>query len=133
MIEGRGTGDPGRDPWHERRMIRTPLLLALLLSATAADAEPYGQIGRMLAKPGRRDALAALVSGGCRGMPGCRAYLVAADAGNPDALWITEEWDSKAAHDASLALPRVRSLIARGRPLIAGMDSDVVTVPLGRR
>ena len=48
-----------------------------------------------------------------------------------NAIWITEAWDSKASHDASLSLPQVRAAIAKARPLIAGFGDGVVTTPIG--
>ncbi len=68
---------------------------------------------------------------GTGAMPGCLSYIIAADPTNPDALWITEAWDSKDSHAASLKLPAVQAAIARGRPLIAGFDSRSETTPLG--
>ena len=65
------------------------------------------------------------------GMPGCLSYIVAKDPANPDALWVTEVWDDQASHRASLQLPAVQAAIARGRPLIAGFDSQTETVPIG--
>ncbi len=56
----------------------------------------YGLIGRMNVVPGQRDALAAILLEGTRDMPGCLSYVIAADATDPDALWITEVWDSRA-------------------------------------
>jgi quinol monooxygenase YgiN len=50
---------------------------------------------------------------------------------DPDALWITEVWDSDVSHSASLALPQVRAAIAKRRPLIAGMGKSIVTQPVG--
>lgn len=91
----------------------------------------YGLIGKITATPGQRDALAAILLEGTGGMPGCLSYVVAADPGDPDALWVTEVWDSEASHRASLALPQVQAAIARGRPLIAGFDNRVETRPLG--
>jgi len=35
-------------------------------------------------------------------MPGCLSYVVAADATELDALWVTEVWESQASHQASL-------------------------------
>jgi quinol monooxygenase YgiN len=64
-------------------------------------------------------------------MPGCLSYVVATDPADADAIWITEVWESQAAHQASLSLPVVRQAIARGRPLIAGFDQQVVTAPVG--
>ena len=58
----------------------------------------YGLIGKMTAKPGQRDALVAAILGGSGDMPGCRSYVVAEDAGDPDAIWVTEVWDDEAAH-----------------------------------
>jgi quinol monooxygenase YgiN len=91
----------------------------------------YGLIGKMTAVPGGRDALAAILLEGTGEMPGCLSYVVAHDPTDPDALWITEVWDSQASHQASLALPAVKAAIARGRPLIAGFSDRVETVPVG--
>lgn len=64
-------------------------------------------------------------------MPGCLSYVVANDPEANDVLWITEVWESKEAHAASLSLPSVRDAISRGRPLIAGMETVAETSPLG--
>ena len=90
----------------------------------------YGMIGKITAKPGQRDALAALLAGGTDAMPGCLGYIVAEDLADADALWVTEVWESKAAHEASLSLPAVRDAIAKGRPLIAGFDTVAQTRPV---
>jgi quinol monooxygenase YgiN len=91
----------------------------------------YGLIGKMTAKPGQRDALIAILLEGVAGMPGCLSYVVAEDPADANAIWITEVWDSEASHKASLSLPAVQQAIAKGRPLIAGFDSSVVTEPVG--
>lgn len=91
----------------------------------------YGLIGTITAKPGRGAALAAVLLDGVAGMPGCLSYVVAQDPGRPDTLWVTEVWESQAAHEASLSLPSVREAIGKGRPMIAGMDAVAQTVPLG--
>jgi quinol monooxygenase YgiN len=91
----------------------------------------YGLIGKITAARGQRDALVAILLEGTGAMPGCLSYVIAADAADPDALWITEVWDSQASHQASLALPAVKAAIACGRPLIAGFSDRVETVPLG--
>ena len=91
----------------------------------------YGLIGKMNAKPGERDALAAILLGGTGSMPGCLSYIIASDPADPDGLWITEVWDSQESHQASLKLPAVQAAIAKGRPLIAGFSNRVETVPIG--
>lgn len=91
----------------------------------------YGLLGKMIAVPGQRDALAALLLDSVSGMPGCLSYIVAEATDDPDALWVTEVWQSSELHRASLTLPTVQEAIARGRPLIAGFGEQVETVPLG--
>lgn len=91
----------------------------------------YGLIGKMRCTPGNRDQLASILLSGTTAMPGCRSYIVANDATDADALWITEVWDSAASHRASLSLPEVQQAIAKGRPLIAGFGERFETIPLG--
>lgn len=91
----------------------------------------YGLIGKMTAVDGKRDELVAILLDGVSGMPGCLSYVVATDPADANALWITEAWDSKASHDASLALPSVKAAIAKGRPLIAAFANGTVTTPVG--
>ncbi|MCB9153642.1 MAG: antibiotic biosynthesis monooxygenase [Caldilineae bacterium] len=91
----------------------------------------YGLIGKMMATPGRRDELAAILLEGLQAMPGLRSYIVANDPADPDALWVTEVWQDKESHANSLSLPSVQAAIARGRPLIAGFAERFETEPLG--
>ena len=91
----------------------------------------YGLIGKMTTAPGQRDALVAILLKGTVDMPGCLSYVVATDPADADAIWVTEVWDSKASHEASLSLPSVRQAIAKGRPLIAGFGERTVTEPVG--
>ena len=91
----------------------------------------YGLIGKITATAGQRDALAEILLQGTGNMPGCLSYIVARDLTDGDALWITEVWDNKASHQASLKLPAVQEAIARGRPMIAAFSHRVETAPLG--
>ncbi len=90
----------------------------------------YGLIGQMLAHPGKRDELVAILSESSGEMPGCHSYVIAQDATNPDALWITEVWHSKDMHADSLKLPDVQAAIAKARPLIAGFGHRFETTPV---
>lgn len=116
-----------------RQIIAAGLGLAAMTAAapTFGETPMYGLIGRMKAQPGQRDALAAILLEGTAEMPGCFSYVVARDPADADALWITEVWDSQESHRASLNLPEVQAAIAKGRPLIAGFDSQTETEPLG--
>lgn len=91
----------------------------------------YGLIGKIRCVPGQREALASILVQGTAAMPGCRSYVVAADASDPDALWVTEVWDSPTSHKASLSLPQVQQAIAKGKPLIAGFGERFETNPIG--
>ena len=94
------------------------------------DGAMFGTIGRLKAVPGQRDALAAILASGSGTMPGCISYVVAEDLADADSLWVTEIWESREAHQASLSLPAVREAIAKGRPLIASFDSGAQTRPI---
>lgn len=91
----------------------------------------YGLIGKMLAKPGRREDLISILLEGTDAMPGCLSYIVAADPTDANAIWITEVWDEEASHQASLNLPAVQAAIARARPLIEGFGERFITAPVG--
>jgi quinol monooxygenase YgiN len=122
---------------HSRRhfvaAVGTVAVAAALPGCTTikGDKAMFGLIGKMKAQPGQRAALAAILLEGISGMPGCLSYIVAEDSGDADALWITEVWDSKESHAASLSLPAVKDAIARGKPLIASFGEYFQTVPLG--
>ncbi len=100
-------------------------------AAPAPAPAMYGMIGKLQAKPGQRDALVRLLLAGSGEMLGCLSYIVAADAGDADAVWVTEAWDSEASHKASLQLPQVRDAIRQALPLVAGFETIATTRPLG--
>ena len=92
----------------------------------------YGLIGKMNALEGKFDELlAALLTASETPMPGCLSYIVASDPADPNGIWITEVWDSKESHAASLTLPAVKKLIALARPWIAGFSNRTETAPAG--
>lgn len=110
-----------------------PAAKAGALEKMMEDAEPqYGLLGQMMAQPGQRAALAAILSEGTDQMPGNIAYLIGEDSANPDALWIVELWTDKAAHEASLQLPAVQAAIKKGRPLIAGFGTRAEFKPVAK-
>ena len=100
-------------------------------AAAMEDEEMFGLIGKMRAAPGQRDRLIAILLEATGEMPGCLSYVVARDPADADAIWITEVWNNRESHRASLQLPQVQAAIARARPLISGFDSGTETVPVG--
>lgn len=126
--------DPVSSPIDRRLFIAGALGATIMpMEAIAMDETTpmHGLIGRMKAQPGQRDALLAILLEGTGAMPGCLSYIVAKDPTDADAIWITEVWDSRASHQASLQLPAVRAAIQRARPLVAGFDNGHETVPVG--
>ena len=91
----------------------------------------YGLIGQMIAVTNKRDQLIEILLSGTKDMPGCISYVISKDAENDDALWITEVWDSKESHSASLSLASVQTAITQGKPLISGFGQRFETLPVG--
>jgi len=123
------------DDIERRAVLAGGLALAALTASSPAQAKEdktmYGLIGQMKAAPGKREELVAILSESTGGMPGCLSYIVAKDATDADALWITEVWTDKDSHAASLKLPAVQAAIARARPIIAGFGHRFETMPIG--
>lgn len=91
----------------------------------------YGLIGKFLAAPGKREELVAIMLEGSVPMAGCLSYVIARDPASDDGIWITEVWDNKESHAASLGIPEVKATIAKAMPLIAGFGERFETEPLG--
>ena len=93
----------------------------------------FAMHGKVLAQPGQREALVEVLLEAAEmvgQMPECQLYLVST-SDEPEAVWVTELWDSEEAHERSLQRDDVRALIGRGRPLIAGMSDQVRLTPVG--
>ena len=95
------------------------------------ESKMYGLIGSMTAVEGKREDLIKILLEGVNDMPGCLSYIVANDSKDPNGIWITEVWNSKESHTASLKLPSVQAAIAKGKPLIAKFGSYEETEPVG--
>ena len=91
----------------------------------------FGLIGKMTAAEGKRDELIKILLEGTNEMPGCLSYVVAKDAADKNAIWITEVWKDEASHKASLSLPVVKKAIVKGKPLIAGFGDQTIVEQVG--
>ena len=93
----------------------------------------YGYLGSMKTKPGHRDEVAQILTGGADGLraAGCQLYVVGLAADDDVTIWVSEVWDSKEAHDASLQLPETRAAIGRAMPMLAGEFTSQETVIAG--
>jgi quinol monooxygenase YgiN len=82
----------------------------------------YGYLGSMRTRHGYRDEVVGILLSGVDGLraAGCELYLVGVSDDDPTVIWVTEVWQSKAAHDASLSLPAAQAAIATAMPLLTG-------------
>jgi quinol monooxygenase YgiN len=83
----------------------------------------YGLHGHLQAQPGKGKELANILLQASQLVAtakGCRLYVISKDENTPDAVWITEIWDTKEDHDDSLKSPAVRELIGKAIPLLDG-------------
>ena len=82
----------------------------------------YGYIGSMRTRPGKRDEVVAILLSGAADLEalGCRSYVVGLDTEDPDMIVVTEVWESKEHHDASLRLPEAKEAVASAMPLLTG-------------
>ncbi len=90
----------------------------------------YGLIVKLTVVDGRRDEVIALLAASSRDMPGCFSYVLAKDGTDDRVLWVTEVWESQAAHDASLTLRAVQTAIPQIKPLMAQFERIAVTEPV---
>lgn len=90
----------------------------------------WGMIAKVTTVAGKRDEMIGVLKESAAEMPGCLIYVVAKDSADENVLWVTEVWDSKESHDASLALPAVQNAMSRGKALIANFERIAVTAPV---
>jgi len=106
-------------------------LQVLFNNSTEKHNKMYGLIGKITAKDGQRDELIKILLEGSAEMPGCLSYIVSEDAKESDVIWVTEVWDSKESHKASLKLPSVQEAMNKGRPLISEFNEQIEMEPVG--
>ncbi|MBU2669139.1 antibiotic biosynthesis monooxygenase [Actinoplanes bogorensis] len=93
----------------------------------------YGYLGSMKTKPGHRDEVASILTSGADGLraAGCHLYVVGLAADDDVTIWVSEIWESREAHDASLQLPETRAAIGRAMPMLTGEFTSQETVVAG--
>ncbi|MBV2363663.1 putative quinol monooxygenase [Streptomonospora nanhaiensis] len=82
----------------------------------------YGTINSMKTKPGRRDEVVAILLSGAEGLraAGCHLYVVGTAADDDVTVWVSEVWESREHHAASLQLPETQEAISAAMPMLAG-------------
>lgn len=95
----------------------------------------FGMVNRLVTKPGQRDAVVAILLSSAKlqgGMRGCEIYVVHTSTTDPNEIWVTEVWRSKADHEASLQHAEVRALVEKGRPMIASVVPTITNAVGGK-
>ena len=87
------------------------VMVTPVLAGSQEGSGMYGLVTKMTVVPGKREEMIGILKESAVGMPGCFAYVVAKDAADENAIWVTEVWESITSHDASLSLPSVKNAI----------------------
>jgi quinol monooxygenase YgiN len=87
----------------------------------------HGLYAKLIAKPGQRDAVVAILQRCLDELKsaGCLLYIINHAADHPDVIWITEVWESPQKQEASLQLPAVKAAIAEAMPMLTGEFEQV--------
>ena len=82
----------------------------------------YGYIGSMKTKDGRRDEVVSILLGAAESLreAGCHLYVEGSARADDNTIWVSEVWESKEHHDASLQLPGAKATISQAMPLLTG-------------
>ena len=108
----------------------TAVTLTSVLAGSQEASGMWGMIAKITVVPGKGDEMLAILKESAADMPGCLSYVVAKDATDENAIWVTEVWDSMSSHDASLSLPAVKNAIPRGKALVSNFEKIAVTSPV---
>jgi len=82
--------------------------------------------GKLTAKPAYENELADILITASKLVEktkGCKLYAIGKDLNEPNAVYVTEIWDSKEDHDRSLEQEDVRELIMKAMPILDGTPS----------
>ena len=82
----------------------------------------YGRFGKLVTRPGHRDAVVAILLRDVEQLraAGCDLYVVHVSPDHPDAVWVHEVWTTREAHRASLGLASVKQAISEAMPMLTG-------------
>ncbi len=83
--------------------------------------QQFALLANLSTAPKDRDALVKILTQAVKiieTIDGCLQYILYKDAENAELVWISEIWESKAAHEQSLTREDVRALIGQAIPLL---------------
>lgn len=94
----------------------------------------FGLTTKVVVHAGQRDALVDLLLVAAERVadaPGCYLYVVSTSLEEPDGVWVSEAWRSKAHYEAWMSLPDVIQLLGAMAPFIADRNNPVLVAPVG--
>lgn len=77
--------------------------------------------GKLSAKAGHQNDLAIILLDASKLVStakGCKLYLIGIDQNDPNAVFVTEIWDTKEDHDNSLKVEGIKELIMKAMPIL---------------
>lgn len=76
----------------------------------------------MKATAGHRDDVISILLSGVDGLrrAGCHPHVVSAAQADDETIWVSEVWESKEHHEASLQLPDAKAAIGKAMPVLTG-------------
>jgi quinol monooxygenase YgiN len=82
----------------------------------------YGYIGSMKTIPGHRDDVVSILLSDVDSLKeaGCDLYIVSVSDADDDTIWVSEVWQTKQHHDASLQQPEAKAAISKAMPMLTG-------------
>lgn len=93
-----------------------------------------GSYIKFTAHPGQRDALVEhllAAANSVSSLPGCELYIINTSPSEPDAVWVTEVWSSRADRDAPLTAEGARDSIQQVLALLAAPPERIDVLPIG--
>lgn len=96
--------------------------------------DKFGIYGKLIAKEGEREQLAAILveaAESLQDLDDCEVYLVSVAPEEPNSVYVYEVWKSESAHQNSLTLESTQTLISRAKPILAGMERISTLIPRG--
>ena len=94
----------------------------------------FGMTTRVTVQPGQREVLVDLllaIAVRVEAIPGCYLYVVSTSEEEPEAVWVSEAWRSKAQYEIWMSRPDVMQLFGAMAPLVAARSEPILVVPVG--
>ena len=85
----------------------------------------FGLFGKFIVREGERNTMVDILLEAAESMKNleeCEIYLVNVSEDEPDSVYVYEVWSNENAHQASLTLEAIQTLIKRAKPIITGME-----------